>query len=92
MSTSRDFATSIIAPLGNAAAGHYANGALFRLSYKGSCYEFETRISASQYANYPRGSIKEFMPWDQRAMNEKLLQLLKEMTLPGGVKPFLDVP
>lgn len=88
VSPSANFSTSVFSPLGDAGAGHYANGALYRLAYKGSCYEFETRIGATQYANYPRGTIKEFMPADQRAMNEKLLQLLKNVTLPGGAKPF----
>ncbi len=86
--TSSGDSTSRIGPLGDAAAGHYASGVLYRLSYKGSCYEFETRVGASQYANYPRGTIKEFMPADQRAMAAKLLQLLKDITLPGGAKPF----
>ena len=83
-----DFSTSVFTPLGDAGAGHYAKGTLYRLLYKGSCYEFETRIGASQYANYPRGTIKEFMPADERALEAKLLQLLKDVTLPGGAKPF----
>ncbi len=91
VSTTANFSTSVFSPLGDAGAGHYANGALYRLAYKGSCYEFETRIGATQYANFPRGTIKEFMPADQRAMEAKLLQLLKDITLPGGARPFAKV-
>ncbi len=91
VSIAPNFSTSIFSPLSDAGAGHYASGALYRLSYKGSCYEFETRIGATQYANYPQGTIKEFMPADQETMRAKLLKLLKDVTLPGGAKPFSSV-
>ena len=88
ISTSTGFMRSLISPIGDAAAGHYSAGALYRLLYNGSCYEFETRIGASQYANYPQGTIQEFTTAQQAAIGEKLLRLLKAVTLPGDVKPF----
>lgn len=79
---SSNYAISIFPQVGNAAAGNFAIGALYRLAYKGSCYEFETRIGESQYANYPPGSIKEFTPADQAAVQSELNQILNTLLVP----------
>lgn len=73
-------------PVGDAGAGHYASGDLYRLSYNGTCHEFETRLGLSQYANYPEGSIREFDKDDQKLINAKLMDILDDIRLPGGEK------
>ncbi len=35
-----DYAVSEFTPLGDAGAGHYSTGTLYRLEYNGACYEF----------------------------------------------------
>src|SRR5258708_11997428 len=54
------YTTSVFSPIGDAAAGHYASGALYRLYLQDSstCYEFETRLGQTQFANYPAGDRK----------------------------------
>lgn len=83
---SSQYTTSTFLPLGDGAAGHYASGALYRLSYNNVCYEFETRIGMSQYANYPEGTIKKFTDEDQKEVNSQLLNVLESITLPRGEK------
>jgi hypothetical protein len=80
------YATSVFSPLGDAGAGHYSSGSLYRLFYDNKCYEFQTRIGESQFANYPAGSIKEFTSADQSAVKLKLQEILNAITLPDGVK------
>lgn len=86
ISTSTDYVTSSFSPLGDAGAGHYASGALYRLSYKGSCYEFETRIGQTQFANYPAGSIKEFTAALAASAQRELSDIMAGMTLMNGEK------
>ncbi len=86
--TSINFMTSIFAPLGNGAAGHYAIGALYRLSYRNLCYEFETRIGVAQYANYPEGAIKKFTDADQESLETKLRAMLESIVLSSGEKVY----
>jgi hypothetical protein len=80
------YATSVFSPLGDAGAGHYSSGSLYRLFYDNKCYEFQTRIGESQFANYPAGSIKEFTKTDQSAIQAKLQEILNNITLPDGTK------
>ncbi len=72
--------------VGDAGAGHYASGDLYRVFYRptATCYELETRIGATQFANYPAGSIKEFTADDQAALTASLNDLLAHMTLPNN--------
>lgn len=76
-----DYTTSVFSPVGSAGAGHYASGSLYRLSYGSTCYEFETRIGETQYANYPEGSIKKFTDADRANVQKELLQLLGSITI-----------
>lgn len=84
--SSTAYSTSVFKSVGDAAAGHYANGSLYRLFYRqnSSCYEFETRIGQTQFANYPTGSIQEFTPANQAALTSQLKQILDTVTLPNG--------
>ncbi|MDB5239072.1 MAG: hypothetical protein JWO00_407 [Candidatus Parcubacteria bacterium] len=80
------YASSKFAQVGDAGAGHYANGSLYRLFYRknSSCYEFETRIGESQFMNYPAGTIKEFTVADREAVQSQLVQILDKVTLLSG--------
>jgi hypothetical protein len=71
-------------PVGDAGAGHYASGEIYRLAYDGSCHEFETRVGASQYANFPEGSIKEFTNANRDEINAKMMDILSGIVLSSG--------
>jgi hypothetical protein len=76
-----DYAVSEFTPLGGAAAGHYSTGTLYRLEYNGACYEFETRIGQSQFANYPSGTIQQFTDTDQANLQAEIVGILNGVTL-----------
>jgi hypothetical protein len=82
--TSGDYAVSEFTPIGNAGAGHFAKGTLYRLEYNGACYEFETRIGQSQFANYPSGTIQQFTDADQASLQVEILGILNDVALPSG--------
>ena len=88
IATSTDYATATFTPVGDAGAGHYASGSLYRLEYSGSCYEFETRIGATQYANYPAGTIQEFTDADQATVSSMLMGIVSSLTTASSSKPF----
>ena len=82
--TPGDYSVSEFTPLGNAGAGHYAVGTLYRLEYNGACYEFETRIGQTQFANYPSGTIQQFTAADQASLQAEIQTILSGITLPSG--------
>jgi hypothetical protein len=84
IATSSNYAVSAFAPLSNAGAGHYAIDSLYRLSYQGSCYELQTRIGETQFANYPSGTIQEFTASNQAALQSELQQILGTLKLQDG--------
>lgn len=84
--TNADYATSVFSPLGDAGAGHYSSGAQYRLWSSKSCYEFETRIGETQFANYPAGAIKEFTDADRVSVSAQLTAMLNAITITGGEK------
>ena len=79
-----DYSVSEFTPLGDAGAGHYSTGTLYRLEYNGECYEFETRIGQSQFANYPSGTIQQFTATDQTGLQGKIQNILDSIALPSG--------
>lgn len=79
-----DYSISEFTPLGDAAAGHFSNGTLYRLFYSGACYEFETRIGQSDYGNYPAGTIKQFTSADESSLQSEIHNILDSVTLPSG--------
>ncbi len=79
-----DYAVSEFTPIGNAGAGHYSTGTLYRMEYNGACYEFETRIGQSQFANYPSGTIQRFTDADQASLQSEIQNILNDITLPSG--------
>jgi hypothetical protein len=82
--TGGDYSVSEFAPIGNAGAGHFSKGTLYRLEYNGACYEFETRIGQSQFANYPTGTIQQFTDADQSTLQAEIQNILNGITLPSG--------
>ncbi len=79
-----DYSVSEFTPIGNAGAGHFSNGTLYRLAYNGACYEFETRIGQSQFANYPSGTISQFTAADQATLQADIQNILNSTKLPSG--------
>lgn len=82
------YSASVFGNVGDAGAGHYASGSLYRLylPVSSSCYEFETRIGQTQFANYPAGTIKEFTSADEAALAGQLKSILDSVTLTSGAK------
>lgn len=83
-----EYSSSVFSNVGQGAAGHLAAGKLYRLFVRASstCYEFETRVGQSQFANYPAGTIQEFTPVHQAALETELEQILNNISLPSGTK------
>ena len=79
------YAMSKFSDIGQGAAGHYSSGSLYRLYIRGSseCYEFETRITESQFANYPEGSIKLFSDQDKERISTQLEDILQSAKIDG---------
>ncbi len=74
------------AGIGDAGMGHSASGELYRLAYDGTCHEFETRVSMTQFANYPEGSIKEFSGTDKNTVLAELKNLILNVKVGNGEK------
>lgn len=85
-SSTSDYSTSVFENIGDAGAGHYASGTLYRLfiQQNSSCYEFLLRIGETQFANYPAGTIKEFTDADRQSLNQALTNLLQSITFANG--------
>jgi hypothetical protein len=85
-SSSADAYSTGVFSVGGGAAGSIANGSLYRLYNRSdnTCYEFETRIAESQFANYPAGAIQEFTADDQAALSAEIRTILNSITLPSG--------
>jgi hypothetical protein len=82
--TAGDYAVSEFTPLGDAGAGHYSTGTLYRLEYNGACYEFETRIGQTQFANYPSGTIQQFTAADEANLQAEIAGVMNGVTLSSG--------
>lgn len=82
------YATSVIGPIGDAGAGHYASGSVYRLWSGTSCTEFETRIGETQFANYPAGTKTEFSAIDRASIMSELKALLASVKLSGSPVVF----
>jgi hypothetical protein len=81
------YSTAVFSPLGDAGAGHYASGELYRLSWDKSCYEFETRIGETQFANYPAGTVNEFTAADRTALRAMLRAVVDSVTTKDSSAP-----
>jgi hypothetical protein len=86
VATYPDYAVSVFPSVGGAAAGHFADGSLYRLNYNGECYEFETRVGQSDFGNYPSGTVQQFTASDEAALQQELQEILATVTLPSGEK------
>lgn len=76
-----NYSMSVFAPIGDAGAGHYATGAEYRLFTNNRCYQFDTRIGETQYANYPAGTKVEFTDANRTNMMNMLRGIISSMTL-----------
>ncbi len=70
-----------VAQTGEGAAGHYATGEEFRLFTARKCYQFDTQVGESQFANYPAGSIEEFSKDSRTGMLLVLRNLVQSVKL-----------
>src|SRR5690606_5346174 len=76
------FAVSTFEPLHDGAAGHYAEGRLYRLALEGgACFEVETRIGAAQFGHFPKGTIREFTQEDRDALTARLHDVVRAIRL-----------
>lgn len=78
-----DYSSAVFQGVGDAGAGHFVTGDLYRLYVKKSmvCYEFETRIGQTQFANYPEGAILEFTKDDQDKATAMLQTFVNQISL-----------
>lgn len=77
--------TSSFAPLRDAAAGSYSTGEEYRLYASSTCYQFTTRVGASQFGNAEPGTV-EFSEGEQESMLSTLRGIIENMTLFGGTE------
>jgi hypothetical protein len=82
------YSSTIFDDISTGAAGHSAAGSLYRLYVRqnSKCYEFETRVGQSQFANYPVGEIDEFTSAQQASLLNWLEALVNNVSLPGTGK------
>lgn len=93
VATTSAYATSVIGPLGDAGAGHFAEGEVYRLFTSDSqCYEFETRIGTSQFANYEAGTIREFTDSDKSLVAAELRRMIDAVSIGGDNVVFPPAP
>lgn len=78
------YATSLFAPLSDAAAGHYANERVYRLSVGKFCYDIRERIGQTRFENYEAGTIQEFTAADEQAVQARLDAIVRNITLANG--------
>ncbi len=78
------YAASVMGPAGDAGAGHYAAGSVYRLLFGNTCYEFETRIGETQFANYPPGAILQFTDAARTTLQQRLRNILDGVALTGN--------
>ncbi|MES2088336.1 MAG: hypothetical protein V4467_05110 [Patescibacteria group bacterium] len=81
-----EYSSSVFKNVGDAGAGHYASGSLYRLYVVGTpahCYEFETRVGQTQFLNFPAGTIKEFTAANLQKVQADLEQILDAVALPS---------
>lgn len=80
------YATSVFMPVGGGAAGSYASGAVYRLWYGTTCYQFETRVAEAQYANYPAGTKTLFTATARANVIRELKGILASVRINGGTR------
>lgn len=78
-----DHLISTYSPIEEGAAGHYSTGKIYRLAYGGSCFEFETRVAETQFANYPEGTKVEFSAEKKKEVIDSLNNILDMVRLNG---------
>lgn len=84
VASSTSHAAATYWPVGDAGAGHYARGAVYRLSVADRCYELESRVGESQFANFEPQAIREFTASDRDALEAELRRIVEAVELPDG--------
>lgn len=82
--TSTDtYSAGIFSPVGDAGAGHYANGEIYRVYLREAnrCYEIETRIGETQFGNYEPGSIERFTEADRNIVYSQFNSILNTLKI-----------
>lgn len=77
-------ATSTFPQVGQGAAGHVTNGAIYRLYFEDACYEFESRVAKAQYENFEPGAVERFDDSDLQAVRGQLREIVATVALPDG--------
>lgn len=77
-------ATATYHQVGQGAAGHVTSGALYRLYYADTCYEFESRVARAQYDNFEPGSVERFDDADLQGVRAQLRSIVASVSLPDG--------
>ncbi|HZJ10386.1 MAG TPA: Gmad2 immunoglobulin-like domain-containing protein, partial [Trueperaceae bacterium] len=79
-----DHATSMFAEVGEGAAGHFTNGALYRLYFADTCYEFESRVGQTQFANFEPGAVERFEESELAELQGSFAKVIRSVSLPDG--------
>jgi hypothetical protein len=87
-----EYASATFAPTGDAGAGHYARGAIYRLAVADRCYELETRVGEAQFANFEPQAIREFTAADRAALEAELRNVVQAIQLPSGQRAVFPTP
>ena len=86
------YSVATFAGIGDAGAGHFAEGSLYRLAADGMCVEFETRIGQTQLGNYEPGAIRPFTDEDKAAVLALFADILASVTLADGTAVLFPPP
>lgn len=88
------YASSVFADVGDAGAGHYAEGDVYRLFVRGSlaCYELETRLGRAQAANFPEGTVRELTASEVASIEGTMARVIRGVAIPGGESDLFQIP
>jgi hypothetical protein len=59
------------------ALGHYLKTDHYRAFHENKCYDLSTNVTASEFANFDPGTIKEFTHEDERHVRKELTEIVK---------------
>lgn len=79
-----DHVTSVFDEVGEGAAGHFTNGAVYRLYFADTCYEFESRVAQAQFSNFEPGAVERFGDEALDDVLTSLTDIVESVELPDG--------
>ncbi len=84
-----NYLVSSFFPIGDAGAGHYSNGKIYRIYLNtGKCIQIGTRIGETQFANYPEGTIKQFGSEDRKYLFSRFDTILNSLKIASTSEPI----